>query len=623
MNDSKKSGKAPSKDDTLEGFLNSAVEDGAEPVVLEPYSEDVSAGKNTYTYDAHPYHTKVPPQGIVPVIRHYTRPGDVVLDPFCGSGMTGVAAGSIGRRSVLMDLSPAATFIAYNFVTRTNPDQFWNRILEIMSEVEEENLHLYGTHCRECKTLVPSKYTVWSYKVLCSYCGHEFVLWDVARDVGRTVRDSKIKSEVECPECLSTLRKSGLKRTVDVPVEIGYHCCGSRLKESTDPPDDYDLNKIQSLEREGIPEDLWVPRNQLSEGVNTRQAINHGLDRVDKLYSIRNLRALARLWHIASKEPEEQLRQKLLFTVTSLYKRVMKLSEFRFWGGSGNNPNYNIPYIWNEQNVFTTFQRKAKTVLDHLNDPLSTSHAESRVSTQSATDLSNVPSNSIDYVFTDPPFGGTINYSEMNILWESWLGDFTDTTDEAIVNKVQGKTEVEFENLMTAALVELKRVLKPGCWMTLMFHNRSMKVWGALYSALENAGFDVSKVQVFNKKHETWKQITNDGVVGYDLMVHCQKQEERASNNKRVPDSSSTRELAQIVEDYLLDLSIGNLQDRTERMIHSRIVATLLAKGTKVSFDFAELQAILRAHFERVGDSWFTPDQVPTSAALTQQPELF
>ncbi len=47
--------------------------------------------RNSAAYNVHPYHTKVPPEAILPLLKHYTRPGDVILDPFAGTGMTGVA----------------------------------------------------------------------------------------------------------------------------------------------------------------------------------------------------------------------------------------------------------------------------------------------------------------------------------------------------------------------------------------------------------------------------------------------------------------------------------------------------------------------------------------------------
>lgn len=62
----------------------------------EPYTADVSVGKGDPIYNSHMYHTKVPYKAIMKYILHYTKPGDVVFDGFCGSGMTGVAAQMCG-----------------------------------------------------------------------------------------------------------------------------------------------------------------------------------------------------------------------------------------------------------------------------------------------------------------------------------------------------------------------------------------------------------------------------------------------------------------------------------------------------------------------------------------------
>ncbi|WP_062288306.1 DNA methyltransferase [Nostoc piscinale] len=103
----------------------------------EPFSKDITAGKNSYVYDAHTYHTKVPPQGIKPLIEHYTNPGDVVLDPFCGSGMTGVAATELGRKALLSDLSPAAAFIAYNINTPIDPGRYLNAVNTLLNRAAQ------------------------------------------------------------------------------------------------------------------------------------------------------------------------------------------------------------------------------------------------------------------------------------------------------------------------------------------------------------------------------------------------------------------------------------------------------------------------------------------------------
>ena len=115
-----------------------------------PLEEEISAGKNTYTYDAHTYHTKVPPQGIASIIAKYLPEGGVVLDPFSGSGMTGVAARYLGCDGIMNELSPAASFISHNFLKTVDTDEFNSAISKIMGNLEDLRRNLYSTTCREC-----------------------------------------------------------------------------------------------------------------------------------------------------------------------------------------------------------------------------------------------------------------------------------------------------------------------------------------------------------------------------------------------------------------------------------------------------------------------------------------
>lgn len=150
--------------------------------VNKPFNENITAGKNSYIYDAHTYHTKVPPEGIKKLIKYFTEPGDCVLDPFCGSGMTGFAATSMGRKAILIDLSPAATFIAYNINTPIDSNIYAQKIREILHEARELEKKLYTTKCRTCGKETIMLYMIWSYGMTCSHCNKEFILWNVARD---------------------------------------------------------------------------------------------------------------------------------------------------------------------------------------------------------------------------------------------------------------------------------------------------------------------------------------------------------------------------------------------------------------------------------------------------------
>jgi len=196
----------------------------------EPFAADVSEGKNDPIYNAHSYHTKVPHKAIMRYILHYTEPGDIVFDGFCGTGMTGVAAQMCGdrdvvmslgyqvkpdgtilqedtdeegkkvwkpisklgaRKTVLNDLSPAATFISYNFNTPVDIKAFEQEAKRIISEVEEECGWMYETLHTDGKTKGKINYTVWSDVFICPECAGEVVFWDAAIDTKNAVVKDK------------------------------------------------------------------------------------------------------------------------------------------------------------------------------------------------------------------------------------------------------------------------------------------------------------------------------------------------------------------------------------------------------------------------------------------------
>ena len=132
---------------------------------------------------------------------------------------------------------------------------------------------------------------------------------------------------------------------------------------------------------------------------------------------------------------------------------------------------------------------------------------ESCIQCASAGDLCTIPDDSIDYIFTDPPFGYNINYSELNFLWESWLKCFTNTGSEAIISKAQNKQLVDYQTLMQKGFEEFFRILKPNRWMTVEFHNSQNSVWNAIQEALNRAGFIVADVRTIDKKQASFNQV--------------------------------------------------------------------------------------------------------------------
>lgn len=566
-----------------------------------PAAEGVSAGKNTYTYDAHTYHTKVPPQGIAEVIRRYLPDGGAVLDPFAGSGMTGVAALTLGNDVILNELSPAASFIADRFTRCCDPAVFSAAVDAVCDALSDLRRDLYTTQCRTCGRDTEVLFTVWSYRVRCTNCDHEFLLWDHCRQYGRTVREHKILSEFPCPSCHTMLKKSRLKRTTAEPVVLGYKCCSRQQVEHPLNADDY--ARIARLTIAPPLAEGFFPTTELPDGVNLRQPKKHGLTSIDRFYTPRNLAAMSHLWRELHRISDDNVAGFTAFVFTSLYQRVTKLSEFRFWGGSGNTANFNVPYIFNEANVFVTFERKARTIQDHLETTAMAYAGRPVIHTGSATDLNFLPDNSIDLVFTDPPFGANINYSEMNILWESWLGAFTDATYEAVVNRFQDKDVAAYRGLMLSSLKECYRVLRPGHWLLLVFMNSSQDVWEALRMAVGDSGFSLERVDIFDKQHGTFKQFVSDNTAGCDLLLHCRKAD--------IPSAVETGPIlagaAESVNRFLRDrkapvpklpyLHVQREEEIDYRMLYSEFLAErLMGHGGLV--DFAFFRTLATSFFE-------------------------
>lgn len=204
------------------------------PYHRTPFSVDVSEGKTDPLYTAHSYHTKVPHKAIMRAILHYTEPGDLVLDGFAGSGMTGVAAQLCGtpdkefkqaveaewdaaglhrpkwgaRRAVLSELGPAATFIAANYNLPFDIREFNNAAHTILDELATELGWMYETRHKDGKTTGCINYTVWSEVFACPECSGEMVFFEQALDK-KTMR---VRDQFRCPHCKAVLTKRERQR---------------------------------------------------------------------------------------------------------------------------------------------------------------------------------------------------------------------------------------------------------------------------------------------------------------------------------------------------------------------------------------------------------------------------
>jgi len=630
----------------------------------QPFVADVSEGRSGLFYDAHSYHTKVPHKAIMRFILHYTNPGDVVLDSFCGTGMTGVAAQLCGNReiieslgykvdeagliyesivdegkhtwrlfskigervAILNDLSPAATFIAANLNIPTDVASFKNEAESVLSEVETELGWMYKTKHSDGKSYGRINYIIWSDVYGCPHCSHELIFWDAAVDVDH----GKINDKFECGNCSLELQKKDLERLwsneIDpllskpvrrrrqVPVSINYSIGNKRYEKR---PDSSDLDLIKKIE--SLPIEGHVRTAKLPDGFNTRQPKeSHDVEYVHQFYTRRSLHILAALRRkaIASRFPRE-----ISFLINSYDLTHSTLMSRVIFKAGGKKP---VLTGYQSGTLYISSLPVEKNLLEGLTKQKlgiiveSFQHIRSAqyISTGSAAKL-NMPDDSVDYLFIDPPFGGNIMYSELNFLCESWLGVQTNNKLEAIENKVQEKGLTHYRDLMTAAFTEAFRVLKPGRWMTVEFSNTQAAVWNSIQTALQEAGFVVANVSALDKKQGSFKAVTTTTAVKQDLIISAYKPNGGLENRfaKAGGGQDSVWDFVRTHLHYLPLVKFRNgelefIAERDPRIIFDRMVAWFVRHNFQVPMSTQEFQAGLAQRFVERDGMIFLSDQV-------------
>lgn len=240
------------------------------------------------------------------------------------------------------------------------------------------------------------------------------------------------------------------------------------------------------------------------------------------------------------------------------------------------------------------------------------------VSTGSMTQVT-VPDNSVDYVFTDPPFGGNLNYSELNFIWESWLKVQTNNKPEAVINDTQKKGLNEYQFLMEKSFMEYYRVLKPNHWMTVEFHNSQNSIWNAISEALMRAGFVVADIRVLDKKGVSFQQATSSTAVKQDLVISAYKPKESFIREfqKNAGDPEMAWEFVRqhlrnvpVVADGNHDGKLDVIAERQDYLLFDRMVAWHIMNGIPVPMDAHTFYDGLRQRFLQRDGMFFLPDQV-------------
>lgn len=425
----------------------------------------------------HKYWSRKPWFVIDQYIERYSKEKHLVLDPFCGSGIIGLQTVLANRNFVGYDLNPFAAFLANNSLNVSyNEDLFEKDFSMIRDAVSKKIMAIYKTD---------DKYILYSILGKKNSKNYNAVIAD---------DDFKNKEKISLP-------KSVLEPTIKFPKGLKY-------------PD------------KEFPAKFYKDRFSYK-----------GVSRVSEMFSRRNLLALALLYSAINKLP---LKNKSLFVLafTNTLLHVSKLKAENVRPLSVNN--FWIPDDFIEENVWWRFAdrvkniKMAKEVIYEKSSQQMGAKPQSKIYNKSSLKMPEIKAASVDYLITDPPYGDTIQYSELSYIWNCWLEKEFNIKDEVIINPVQKKGMDEYYTQIVSFVGETKRVLKKDAHFTLAFHNKDLKIWIRLAELIRDRGMelvDISSYSTFGSPYnKNWAKFSPKS----DFYVTFRNIQKEISSNRKM-----------------------------------------------------------------------------------------
>lgn len=388
----------------------------------------------------HKYWSRKPWYIIKDYIEKYSTSTDVVLDPFCGSGIIGLESILQNRDFIGFDLNPFAVFLSNQTL---NFD--FNEI-----EFRNEAKKLHDT----LKSTIMSLYTV----------------------------DKDIYT-------LYNIIGSGNKKDYNMVV------CNYEFKNKSKVRIETQINKVYKIIN-GIP-DREFPVKFHKDRFSYK-----GIKKVSEMFTNRNLYALSLIYeYIENNNSKYKQLFKLALTNTLLHVSKLKGENVRPLGV--NNYWIPDDYIeenvmWRFLDRIENIITAKNTIIKRSALSKSKTFGNFTIYNKSSLKLDDLSDNSIDYILTDPPYGEAIQYSELSFIWNTWLEKEFKTDQEVIINPVQNKGMIEFHDAINLFIKNAYRVLKPNKYFTLCFHNKEIKIWTEIIKMIRNTGFELYDIKIYD-----------------------------------------------------------------------------------------------------------------------------
>jgi len=476
---------------------------------IKPIDHGTIARPHTSVYKIHRYFARRPYSVFNELIRHYSNHGSIILDPFCGGGVTVIEGLRAKRRVIGVDLSPLATFVTEMESMDINLEKLNEIFNKIKKAIEKDIKKYYLSKCPKCKKSTSLYWMKWSYVYECPSCKKNVEIKDLKKHgPGR----------FECKYCKKIFKPIEAKKVDEIPFEIEIRCkCGFKGIRKPDKDDLKIIDKIENnFDKIVTKNKLWYPDYAFPDADRQRDdaLFQKGIKSFRDFFTKRNLIALS----ILLKEIRNYVNTKEgLFALLSFSDTLGWTSKMVSEPGHGwQHHAYWLPYIFYECNVWDYFERRFKVMMrgkEYSQNEIGAYYKKANnfddlkqktcwILTKSSHELP-IPNGKVDVIITDPPYGGNVQYMELSYFYLVWIQsilkiDITkDEMLEAVETRHKGfpteKSPAHYRDILLKIFKECHRVLKPNGWLVMTFHNKNFRIWNTIHSVIHDAGFMLSE----------------------------------------------------------------------------------------------------------------------------------
>ncbi|TCM75678.1 DNA methylase [Rhodovulum steppense] len=447
-------------------------------------------------YKIHKYWGRKPANIVSSYIDFFSIPGETILDPFSGSGVTIVEGARLKRRPIGFDLNPFAVRLTNAMLSPPTPAAFSEAARQVIAATERSIAHMYVTTCDSC--------------------GGDATV----RSIGY-IKDNMREIRYKCPHCKHTAAR---------------------------PPQPRDIT-LAAME---LPVPFGAPDEEIIFGWEMQKLKRRNVKRWSELFTHRNYCAAAELRNAILEVTDPNTREWLLLSLTAglaQFTRMIADFEGKAGGPSWKINCYWMPDKWQELNPIWYFENRVTKSLASALDLISNG-APFNSPRAKIVDSRVMPikEDSVDYIFTDPPYGGEgIQYGELSYLWCLWLSEKQELGAEVAFNPYRRLDQDHYSNGLQKVFSECFRVLKPGRWMTVAFANKDPSVWDCLMNACRDAGFKFVTAAPMKRSAPSLTETTMHTAPKADLILTFQKPPAAQTDTAR-PEHAVTYSVGSAVE---------------------------------------------------------------------------